>query len=1030
MGTSDGTPAVRDPNGVRMTTRAARACFGVWVAALTAIYYAFPDSHLYTWAALGYSSAAMIVLGVRLNRPARKAPWYLIAAALVFFNTGDNTYNLILVLGHTPSFPGVPDVLYLLVYPLLTAGFLLFVRLRSGGGSNRAALLDALVPTVGLGLLAWVYWIAPFTRSHDLSLLQKLVSVGYPLGDVLALAMTLRMLTIPGRRPRALTAIGVAILGLLVSDIFYGQSQLSDAWTLGGPVDLGWIIFYAVMGWTALMPSMTALSRPAPHSETGDAGSQRIIWMACAALIAPAVLYIEYAHGRRTEIQVGGVVDAPVIAGAAAVMFLLVLLRVNGLVLAQRRANARERALREAGESLFAAATEEDAMLAVRHAVHTLMPDDAEYKLTIIDRGAAGSSPSLRLITAGELPEGVPPGDFDHFLYASLPLPGGTGRVGGAVLGAAAPVLRELMPSFQALLNQIAVVIERIGLTGEVNRRDSEAYFRTLIQNASDVILIITDEDAIRYASPSAATVFGHADLAGTPLPALVAVGHHPELGALLSRARAGRSGQDGVDLAVGCADGRLLQVDCVARDLREDPTVRGLVLTMRDVTEQRRLENDLSHQAFHDGLTGLANRVLFRNRLEHAYLIAERDGTTLSVLFVDLDDFKEVNDTLGHAVGDQLLVTVGERISRIVGKGGTAARMGGDEFAVMIEKDARQAQELAAEIVQALSVPVEVSDGLGGSHIVSGASSVGVATNHDAENATELLRHADLALYQAKGEDKGTWQQYQSELHSAMVERLETRIALHEAIDASQFRLQYQPIVDLGTGLVSGVESLVRWEHPTRGLLGPYHFIEIAEESGTIVAIGTWVLREALAQFARWQADDPATSLRYISVNVSARQFRTPGFVDLVRTAIADAGARPEWLLLEITESLVLRDADQVWEDLRELRALGVRIAIDDFGTGYSSLSYLRQMPVDVLKLDKSFIDDILASEQQRALIDAIVTLARNLGLAVVAEGIEQVGQRDELIGMGCPYGQGYLFSKPVWPAEISRLTKVAQFV
>jgi EAL domain-containing protein (putative c-di-GMP-specific phosphodiesterase class I) len=319
----------------------------------------------------------------------------------------------------------------------------------------------------------------------------------------------------------------------------------------------------------------------------------------------------------------------------------------------------------------------------------------------------------------------------------------------------------------------------------------------------------------------------------------------------------------------------------------------------------------------------------------------------------------------------------------------------------------------------------VEVGDGLGGSHIVSGASSVGVATNRDAASAIELLRHADLALYQAKADDKGTWQCYRSELHAAMVDRLETRLALHEAIDTAQFRLQYQPIVGMETGLVVGVESLVRWQHPTRGLLSPYHFIEVAEESGSIVAIGSWVLREALAQFARWQAAEGGTTLRYISVNVSARQFRTPGFVDQVRTAIADAGARPEWLLLEITESLVLRDADQVWDDLRVLRALGVRIAIDDFGTGYSSLSYLRQMPVDVLKLDKSFIDDILGSEQQRALVDAIVTLARNLDLAVVAEGIEQASQRAELISMGCPYGQGYLFSRPVWPDEIARLAR-----
>jgi EAL domain-containing protein (putative c-di-GMP-specific phosphodiesterase class I) len=371
--------------------------------------------------------------------------------------------------------------------------------------------------------------------------------------------------------------------------------------------------------------------------------------------------------------------------------------------------------------------------------------------------------------------------------------------------------------------------------------------------------------------------------------------------------------------------------------------------------------------------------------------------------------------------------VTVGQRIAAIVGDGSTAARMGGDEFAILIEEGHRAgaAEEVAAAIVAALAVAVEVSDGLGGSHIVSGAASVGVAASTDAAGATELLRHADLALYQAKGGDKGTWQRYQPELHTAMVERLAVRAALREAIEDGQFRPMYQPIVDLHSGLITGVEALVRWEHPARGLLAPYHFIEVAEESGAIVAIGMSVLREALGQFARWRADDPSTSLRYVSVNVSARQFRTPGFVDQVRSAIADAGARPEWLLLEITESLVLRDADQVWADLRALRATGVRIAIDDFGTGYSSLSYLRQMPVDVLKLDKSFIDDILSSDQQRTMVDTIVTLARNLQLAVVAEGVEETGQRDALVAMGCPYGQGYLFAKPVRPAGITELVR-----
>ncbi|SNY45559.1 putative bifunctional diguanylate cyclase/phosphodiesterase [Paractinoplanes atraurantiacus] len=1006
-----------------MTTRAARVGFCAWIVALTALYYAFPGGHLYTWALIGYSSAAMVLLGARLNRPEHRLPWYLISAALAFFTTGDTWYNLILALGRTPRFPGLADLFYLLVYPLLTAGFLLFVRYR-GTGSNRAALLDSLVPTVGLGLLSWVYWIAPFTRSHDLSLLEKLVSIGYPLGDVLALAMTLRMLAAPGRRPRALTAIGVAIVGLLVSDIFYGQSQLNSDWSLGGPVDFGWIVFYAVMGFTALMPSMRELSREQPPQVSIEMGTRRIVWMAAAALIAPVVLYIEWMHGREIEAARQGVVDAPVIAAAAALMFLLVLARVNGLAGAQRQARARERALRQAGAMLFSAATEQDAARAVRDAVATLMPEDKPYRLSLTaDAGDARHVPGLRFITASELPAGVPSHGFDHFLYATTPLP--TGRLGAGLLGGDGAVLRELLPSFEAYLAQIEVVMQRIGLTGEVNRRESEAYFRTLIQNATDVILIVGDDDLIRYASPSAGTVLGHPDLEGTPLAALIAVSHHEAMREILGGLRDGQGELDGPDLAVLRADGSLLQVECTGRDLRDDPTVGGVVLTVRDVTERRRLEKDLSHLAFHDGLTGLANRVLFRNRLDEAFAAASESGLTLGVLFVDLDDFKEVNDTLGHAVGDELLVAVGRRIDEIVGTTATAARMGGDEFAVLVAGDP---EAVAARLVEALAVPVEVGDGLGGTHIVSGAASVGVATNGDAGSPTELLRHADLALYQAKGSDKGTWQRYRPELHTEMVQRLETRAALYEAIDDDQLRVMYQPIVDLPTGAIVAVEALVRWQHPTRGLLGPYHFIEVAEESGAIVPIGGWVLREALGQLAAWKAAEPEMTLRYVSVNVSARQFRTPGFVDQVRQAITEAGAKPEWLLLEITESLLLRDADQVANDLHTLRALGVRIAIDDFGTGYSSLSYLRQMPVDVLKVDKSFIDDILGSEQQRALVDAIVTLARNLDLAVVAEGIEDAGQRAALVEMDCPYGQGYHFSKPVWPDEIPPLAHDAQ--
>ncbi|MEU8244532.1 EAL domain-containing protein [Actinoplanes missouriensis] len=1008
-----------------MSTRAVRACFAAWTVVLTGLYYAFPDAHLYTWAALGYSSAVMVLVGVRLYRPSRRLPWYLISLSLVLFTTGDSLYNLVLATGGEPGFPGPNDVLYLLFYPLLTAGLLIFVRARSGGG-DKAALLDALVPTVGLGLLAWVYWIAPFTRSAELTTLEKVVSIGYPLGDVLVLAMILRMLTGSGRKPGAVSTIGIAMVGLLVSDVFYGQDQLNSAWELGGPVDFGWIVFYASMGYAALRPSMRELTEQAgPSAETGM-GRHRLFWLSAAALIAPAVLAVEYAQGREVEIARGGVVDAPVIAGAAALMFLLVLARVADLAVAQRQAGTRERALREAGAVLFAAADEHDLAIGVQNAVARLMPADQPYHLELATPRPGRADAVVTWMAAADLPEDLSSGGFANVLHCPQPLTGD--RHGVIVLGAPDAVLRSLRGSVETLGAQIASVLERIALTHEVSRRDSEAYFRTLIQSAADVIMILDEDGTIRYASPSAGTLFGGGDPTGRIFADRLTPDARITLRDTLARVEQGAGDLEGVALAALRGE-RRVEIECDLRDLRDDPTVRGIVVTLRDVTEQRRLEDDLTHQAYHDSLTGLANRVLFRNRLEQAHAAAARDGSTLGVLFIDLDDFKEVNDTLGHAVGDQLLIAVAQRITATIGAGSTAARMGGDEFAVLVGQCHRPdaAEDVAARLVAALAAPIELADGEGGVHLVSGAASVGVATNSEAANATEMLRHADLALYLAKGLGKGGWQRYQSDLHTAMVQRLEMRTQLIEAIEGEQFVLQYQPIVELADQRITGVEALVRWQHPARGLLGPFHFVEAAEESGAIVGIGTWVLREALRQFAEWKAADPSGTLRYVSVNVSPRQFRSPDFADVVRQALADTGARPEWLLLEITESLVLRDADKVLADLKALRALGVRVAIDDFGTGYSSLSYLRQMPVDVLKLDKSFIDDIVHSRQQHALVDTIITLAGNLDLAVVAEGIEETGQHAALDTMGCQYGQGYLFAKPLWPADIPARTRAA---
>jgi diguanylate cyclase (GGDEF)-like protein len=408
-------------------------------------------------------------------------------------------------------------------------------------------------------------------------------------------------------------------------------------------------------------------------------------------------------------------------------------------------------------------------------------------------------------------------------------------------------------------------------------------------------------------------------------------------------------------------------------------------------------------------------------------------------VLFVDLDDFKVVNDTMGHSVGDELLVAAAARLASLVRDSDTAARLGGDEFALLIGSvENTAAVEAAAErVVSAFAAPFALATGL-----MTSTVTVGVATNLDSADTDELLRHADLALYAAKAAGKRQWRRYQPVLSAGLVRRREIQAALEEAIAKSAFTLVYQPIVALGTGELAGFEALVRWPHAQWGMMQPSQFITLAEETGQIIALGAWVLGRATADLARWRrnleasagTDDaqPGAAQRgarrrdlYVSVNVSARQFADPGFADNVRLALASAGLESHALTLELTETALLRRDEQLHSDLAELKAIGVKLAIDDFGTGYSSLSYLRELPIDIVKIDKSFVDGIADSEQSLALAEGIVQIARTLRLEVVAEGIETVVQRDLLTSMGCHYGQGFLLAMPMPPSQAEALAR-----
>ncbi len=538
-----------------------------------------------------------------------------------------------------------------------------------------------------------------------------------------------------------------------------------------------------------------------------------------------------------------------------------------------------------------------------------------------------------------------------------------------------------------------------------------EARYASLIRNASDVIMITDVDGRLQFASSAAERTFAinPDDLAGVSLLDRWVDGDGERLAAFLGEVAATRGRVVGpIELVFETGD-RRSTLECVGSNLNEDPAIAGLALNFRDVSERKALEEQLRKLAFHDPLTLLANRSLFWNRVEHALTLSQRSQQRVAVMFLDLDNFKNINDSLGHDAGDRLLQAAAQRLVKATRPSDTVARLGGDEFAILLEgiRNDTDVERIATPITAAFNRPLLV-DGRG----IESTASIGAACSEPGDDAEQLLRKADIAMYNAKAAGKARCVLFKPHMQEQLHDRLRLEHDIDRALAEKEFFVEFQPVVDLTSRELLGVEALVRWNHPERGIVMPGAFISIAEESGRIVELGRHVLVEACSQIHAWSDSVEAGKGLRVAVNISGRHLQQGDLVGDVRHALEVSGLEPGNLVIELTESTIMQNTEVNLERFRELKALGVRLAIDDFGMGYSSLSYLHRFPIDILKIDRAFVSRLTEQDGGPELARAVVMLATTLGLETVAEGIENESQVSTLLDLGCVAGQGFLFA------------------
>ena len=998
---------------------------GVNVPLVVAIF-ALPAYHVYLWGTMGVGSAVAVAVGVLRNRPTRPAAWVVVALGVATFASGDISYDVLTEFLHEQNpYPSIADVFYLATYVLLAAGLIMMVRSRRRRDSDSGAALDALIITSGIGALSWIYLIQPYAYATDLGMLSKLTSIAYPLGDILLLVVLLRLVFGGGTRNPSVRLLVAGAVGMFGADCIYGWIQLHGSWKVGGPTDVGWVLFYLCWAAAALHPAMRDLTIERPW-RARHLSLPTLAVLCVSALIAPLALVFRQATGFHN--------DGIILATVSAAGFILVILRLIGLVRAQGVDARREQALREFSQYLVTASDRSgvwnagvEAIVRIRASgvmgcvvitsgssraeiVAATWPEFVGAKVKVTEPDKRSDLRALALV--GGLTIGGTPAST---IWTQLRSPEGHRTQERILLAHDRPLPIDLRAILDSVASQLFLALERVELTREVDTARNDRRFQAMVKYSSDMITLLGPDLRVFYQSQSINEILGRApeEIIGLSLEDLVHPDEVETAQAQVAKVLGGGLGSTSTcEFRISHHDGQWRTLNVVITNLLEEPDVEAVVLNSRDMTARHALEQELNHQAFHDTLTGLANRSLFIDRLTHAMDQDGREQNPVAVLFLDLDEFKAVNDSFGHPAGDDLLVEVARRIRSATRPGDTVARFGGDEFAVLVESGTMPgaAQSAAQGIIDVLTPSFRLQS----SDLVVRAS-VGIAIAHrPQESPDDLLRDADLAMYVAKRNGKGRFEMYRPKMHEDALRLLETEVGIREGLDAGQFEVFYQPIVNAHSGQLTAAEALVRWHHPSRGLLMPLEFIGVAEDTGLIIPLGAYVLSAATRQVQAWKQAGVVDEAFYVSVNLSTHQLRESDLVDSVARALDDSGLPPRALVLEVTESGLIESLAVTVPRLLALRSLGVRLAIDDFGTGYSSLSYLSDLPVNFVKIDKSFVDRITVGTEGSAVVRGIIDLSRAMGFTCIAEGVEREDQRRILDELGCSYLQGYLFGRP----------------